>query len=436
MTYLRAVLASDSNKEKVYLEKIIVLGEKLKHDVGKYKYELKKLNKTTSSKKKTVKKTVKKPSKKIKKTITKVKVKRKHKVLKKHKSNYNSKYTIQDVYVQDNMIIIDFNTRITSSYLTFFEQKYSRLTKDVFNIKGTFKKAEETKLKMNNVQKISIAQYKKDRIRIVLSNKTNLKTLFRIKKNRIIIEVLNIPRSKTRISPIMKKRYSFKRNKIVVIDAGHGGKDSGAIGPGKKYEKHAVLKVAKNLYKILKKEGYKVYITRTTDRFIKVRNRTILANKKKADIFISIHANAAPKSKTSWANGIETFFLSPARSDRAKRIAAKENKSDMRKMDYSTKSSFLTILNRPKITASQKLAIDVQKNILYRLRKSYKNVKDSGVREGPFWVLVGAQMPSILVEIGYITHPIESKRLYSRKYQLLLAKGIAKGVNSYFAKNP
>ncbi|NQY21783.1 MAG: N-acetylmuramoyl-L-alanine amidase [Campylobacteraceae bacterium] len=399
-----------------------------KYDVGKYKYELKKLNKNTPSKKKIVKKTVKKPTKKVKKTKT----------LRKHKSNYNSKYTIQDVYVQNNMIIIDFNTRITSSYLTFFEQKYSRLTKDVFNIVGTFKEAKQTKLKMNNVHRITVSQFKKDRIRIVLSNKTNLKTLFRIKKNRIIIEVTNIPKSKnrTRISPLMKKRYSFKRNKIVVIDAGHGGKDSGAIGPGKKYEKHAVLKVAKNLYKILKKEGYKVYITRTSDRFIKVRNRTILANKKRADIFISIHANAAPKAKASWANGIETFFLSPARSDRAKRIAAKENKSDMRKMDYSTKSSFLTILNRPKITASQKLAIDVQKNILYRLRKSYKNVKDSGVREGPFWVLVGAQMPSILVEIGYITHPLESKRLYSRKYQLLLAKGIAKGVNSYFAKNP
>ena len=117
-------------------------------------------------------------------------------------------------------------------------------------------------------------------------------------------------------------------------------------------------------------------------------------------------------------------------------MAAKENRSDLRKMNYSSKNSFLTVLNRSKITASQKLAIDVQKNILYNLRKSYKGVNDSGVREGPFWVLVGAQMPSILVEIGYISHPLESKRLYSTAYQKKMARGIANGVNAYFAKNP
>ena len=226
------------------------------------------------------------------------------------------------------------------------------------------------------------------------------------------------------------------RGKVIVLDAGHGGKDSGAVGKGKKYEKVVVFKVTKYLESLLKKRGYKVYLTRNNDRFIKVRNRTILANKKKADIFISIHANAAHKSKVNKMQGVETFFLSPARSERAKRVAALENKSDVRKMSGSTKQAFLESLNRPRITASHKLSIDIQKNMLFSVRKQYKDVVDSGVREGPFWVLVGAQMPSVLIELGYITHPKEGKRLYNTQYQKNLAKGIASGIDAYFAKNP
>lgn len=177
-------------------------------------------------------------------------------------------------------------------------------------------------------------------------------------------------------------------------------------------------------------------MTRTSDRYIKVRNRTVLANKKGADVFVSIHANAAPKSKIRKARGVETFFLSPARSARAKRVAAQENKSDIRQMNYSSKNALLSVLNQSKITASNKLAIDVHKNMLYSVRTRHKDVVDGGVREGPFWVLVGAQMPSILVELGYISHPTEGKRLYNKTYQQKLAIGIANGIDAYFVKNP
>ena len=222
-----------------------------------------------------------------------------------------------------------------------------------------------------------------------------------------------------------------------MLDAGHGGKDSGAIGRGKKmYEKYVVFDITKYLESYLKQKGYKVYLSRNSDRFIEVKNRTVLANEKNADIFVSIHANAAHKSKVNKMQGLETFFLSPARSERAKRVAALENKSDVRNMSGSTKLAFLESLNRPRITASHKLSIDIQKNMLYNARKIYKDVKDSGVREGPFWVLVGAQMPSVLVEVGYITHPIEGKRLFKKSYQKALALGIANGIDSYFAKNP
>ena len=225
-------------------------------------------------------------------------------------------------------------------------------------------------------------------------------------------------------------------NKTVVIDPGHGAEDAGAVGPNKRYEKVINLNVAKNLYSLLKQRGYKVYLTRDNDTFIKVMNRTVLANDKNADIFISIHTNSVPKEKANEVTGIETFFLSPARNERAKRVAAIENKSDIREMSNSSKDVFLESLNRPRITASHKLAIDVQAGLLQSSRSKYRDVKDSGVREGPFWVLVGAQMPSILVELGYISHPTESKRLYDKSYQQLLANGIANGIDSYFSKNP
>lgn len=355
------------------------------------------------------------------------------------KKTSKSKYSIDSVYTKNNAIIINFNRRISKEYIKFFELHYKKLSKDVFDIKGRFKDAKPTKLKIKNIDKISISQYKYNTLRISISNRKNAKTIYMINKNQLVIKVLN---QNTKTKKVSKAKITTNlpvyrpNNKIVVLDAGHGGKDSGAVGPRKRYEKIVVLKVTKYLYNDLRKKGYKVYITRSTDRFIKVKKRTVLANKKHADIFISVHANAAHRSKVRTARGIETFFLSPARSARAKRVAALENKSDIRKMNYSSKNALLTILNQGKITASNKLAIDVQQNMLFSTRKLYSDVVDGGVREGPFWVLVGAQMPSILVEIGYISHKQESKRLYSSSYQKALSRGIANGVDAYFLKNP
>ncbi len=152
-------------------------------------------------------------------------------------------------------------------------------------------------------------------------------------------------------------------------------------------------------------------------------------------MFLSIHANAAPSaSKAKSSEGVETFFLSPARSERSKKAAEKENQGDFEEINYFSKQSILNFLNREKIVASNKLAIDVQKNILTQTRKKYKIV-DGGVREAPFWVLVGAQMPAILIEIGYITHPSEGKRIANKSFQDTLVKGIADGVENYFYNN-
>ncbi|GAA9667155.1 N-acetylmuramoyl-L-alanine amidase [Helicobacter pylori] len=226
-----------------------------------------------------------------------------------------------------------------------------------------------------------------------------------------------------------------KKHKKIVLDAGHGGKDCGAMSANLVCEKDIVLEVVKFLHKELKKRGYSVLLTRDKDIYIDLVARTELANKKSTDLFISVHANSIPKRSTSNAHGIETYFLSTARSERARKVAEQENKDNVNLMDYFSKSLLLNSLNTQRLIVSNKLAIDVQYGMLQSIRKNYPDVVDGGVREGPFWVLAGALMPSILIEIGYNSHAIESKRIQSKPYQKILAKGIADGIDSFFSKN-
>jgi len=220
----------------------------------------------------------------------------------------------------------------------------------------------------------------------------------------------------------------------VVIDPGHGGNDPGAVGYKGYREKVVVYDFSVAVKRYLEQSGIEVILTRDKDVFIPLEKRTIFANEKNADVFISIHANAAESSRL---NGIETYFLSPARSERAKRVAAKENKEVMDKMAaWSSKNTFLTLLNREKIIESNKLAIDIQKNMLFNVTRKYKDVRDGGVREAPFWVLVGAQMPAVLIELGYITNAKEANRLVLTKYsdyQDAIARGIAEGIINYLS---
>ncbi|WP_220955528.1 N-acetylmuramoyl-L-alanine amidase [Helicobacter pylori] len=244
-------------------------------------------------------------------------------------------------------------------------------------------------------------------------------------KNQVFIAEKNDASIKTK----------HKKHKKIVLDAGHGGKDCGAMSANLVCEKDIVLEVVKFLHKELKKRDYSVLLTRDKDIYIDLVGRTELANRKSADLFISVHANSIPKHSTSNAHGIETYFLSTARSERARKVAEQENKDDVNLMDYFSKSLLLNSLNTQRLIVSNKLAIDVQYGMLQSIRKNYPDVVDGGVREGPFWVLAGALMPSILIEIGYNSHAIESKRIQSKPYQKILAKGIADGIDSFFSKN-
>jgi len=232
--------------------------------------------------------------------------------------------------------------------------------------------------------------------------------------------------------PVRKVSNRGHQKELIVIDPGHGGHDTGAIAGGKR-EKDLVLQIAKRVEKQLKKRGYRVYMTRHTDRFLKLPQRTKIADRKGAKVFVSIHANSVPKKKRNKVQGVETFFLQTTRDAKSQRIAARENKAVLKGAGNRLSKKIIvdSVLNGPKIVQSNKLAIDVQRGIITNLRMHYSGVRDGGVRYAPFWVLVGASRPSILVEVGYISHPRERKRLFSSKYQELIAKGIAEGINNY-----
>ncbi len=339
----------------------------------------------------------------------------------------------------NNKIIVSFNKDFSQKDLKRTTSKEGQNFVNSFDIKGIYKYTMPTKLVLDGIDRVILYE-QNGFTKIKIVNQNNFKSNVSYANKELIIstslEEKPVNNQSQNIASTITNNKTSSKNRVIVIDAGHGGEDAGAVGPNKRYEKVVNLAVTKYLEAVLKQRGYKVFLTRTNDKFIKVNNRTILANQKNADLFISIHANSIVKEKASTMSGIETFFLSPARSERAKRVAALENKNDIREMNESSKSVFLESLNRPRITASHKFAIDVQAGMLQAARSKYKDVKDSGVREGPFWVLVGAQMPSILIELGYISHPEESRRLYEKEYQQLLANGIANGIDSYFAKNP
>ena len=299
------------------------------------------------------------------------------------------------------------------------------LPKIAANSKSEITQIQQQKATQHQAQNQKLAQQKQEKV--AAQTKTDAKsTQSTTEKDEQEIVLAPVKTTST-------KKITSAKGKVVVLDAGHGGDDPGAIN-GSLKEKNIVLSIAQKAGKELQGRGYKVYYTRSKDKFINLRDRTKYANDKAADLFISIHANAAPsKTKAATMRGIETFFLSPARSERSKNAAALENKSDIEEMNYFSKQTFLNFLNREKIIASNKLAIDVQREVLARAKSVSSKASDGGVREAPFWVLVGALMPAVLLEVGYITHPSEGDLINNSKYQDALAKGLADGIDVYFS---
>ncbi|MDR1007105.1 MAG: N-acetylmuramoyl-L-alanine amidase [Campylobacteraceae bacterium] len=336
-----------------------------------------------------------------------------------------------------NSIIFSFDRELNENEIKAFTLKAQngevRYVYDIRAVKGNTANTNNVKTQLKDVR---LSQFDKNTTRIVFESQKEIDIVRKITAGQLIFTAkeFNLLSQQTNATPTVKPLLK----KRIVIDAGHGGRDSGAVYNSKYLEKDVVLQIALILGKELESRGHTVVYTRQSDNFLKLRERTKIANDKNADLFISLHVNAAPKStkndNTKW-QGIETFFLSPSDSQRSKNAAELENQSDVDEMDFYSKNTFLNFLNREKIIASHKLALDIQQYLLGAVRKTYDKVIDGGVREAPFWVLTGAQMPAVLLEVGYITDKTDRERMFDKKFQQLLASGISDGITSYFAKN-
>jgi len=214
----------------------------------------------------------------------------------------------------------------------------------------------------------------------------------------------------------------------VVIDPGHGGSDPGCIGKRGLQEKKVVLDVSLRLKKLLSsKKDLEVILTRETDIFLPLEDRTVISNQKQADIFISIHANANPDKKRS---GVETFYLNFSQDPSVNEIAARENATSTKNI-----GEMMEIINKivqnSKIVESKELAKKIQKNLVTCLSKKFTSIKDRGVKGGPFWVLIGGEMPSVLVEISYLSNIQDESRLKNPRYLQQIAQGIYEGIKEY-----
>jgi N-acetylmuramoyl-L-alanine amidase len=215
----------------------------------------------------------------------------------------------------------------------------------------------------------------------------------------------------------------------IVIDAGHGGHDTGTIGPTGLMEKDLCLDVALRLGKIIQQKlpGADVVYTRSDDTFIPLEERTRIANEAKADLFVSIHANSSPDHG---ARGVETYYLNLKGSPEAMEVAARENAVSDEGI-HDLEDIVKKIARTEKIDESKELAEDVQDSLSKRIQKTAKPVRDRGVRKAPFVVLIGADMPSILTEISFLSNPSDEQLLKKPDHRQHIAEGVYQGVSAY-----
>jgi len=214
----------------------------------------------------------------------------------------------------------------------------------------------------------------------------------------------------------------------IVLDPGHGGRDTGTIGPSGLLEKDLVLQVAKELQKLLEEKlGAQVILTRSDDSFVSLEERTVIANQQQADLFVSIHANSSTVRSVS---GVETYFLDFARTDSAREVAARENATSDRNI-RDLQDLIQKIALADKLQESRELASNIQKNLYGAVRKMIPTAQNRGVRSAPFIVLIGAHMPSVLAELAFISNPRDEKLLKKEANQQSLAEALFQGVEGY-----
>ena len=323
-----------------------------------------------------------------------------------------------------------------SDALQFSKNRLSnpdRLYFDLFNVLLT--EDLQTHITVNDgiVKAIRIGQFTADTVRVVfdLDAITGYREFFLKNPSRFVIDIYGKQHEKG----VPEERADFAK-RTIIIDPGHGGHDPGAVGPGGRYEKDIVLDIAFKVQDLLKNNPlYDVHLTRRSDIFIPLEDRTAVANRKHADLFVSIHANASPRRQ---ARGIETYLLNWTDDEEALRVAARENaislkemKAVQRKMDI-VQTITNDLMRQNKRDESIKLAHYIQQSLVSTLDTS----NDLGVKQALFYVLFGAKMPSVLVEVSFISNPIEERLLSKESYRSKVAEAIAKGIKQYFSSVP
>jgi N-acetylmuramoyl-L-alanine amidase len=287
-------------------------------------------------------------------------------------------------------------------------------------------------------------QFNRDTVRVVLDIESidDYKIFSLVEPYRIVIDVsgegststgkakgdavkTGPPETWPETTPFDSKR---KRPLTIVIDPGHGGKDPGAIGKRGLREKDVTLRIARMLKERLSKQTKaKIVMTRNKDVYIPLEERTAIANSNEADLFISIHVNASPRRA---ASGIETYILNITNDKEARRVAARENAISQKALS-DLEFILMDLIKSAKGHDSARLATTVHSSLVTRLQKRYRKVRSNGVKGAPFYVLVGTRMPSILVEVSFISNPKEERRLRSAKYLKELVNGLSAGIREY-----
>ncbi len=346
---------------------------------------------------------------------------------------------VQPVTGEDySRVIIDVsgNFKYEANILRGTKNKPPRIYVDIYPAVLSKKVPNEIKIKDSLLTRVRVGQFKKNRVRVVLE--LNSLTSYKIFKLRdpyqLVLDLIGKEKETTTGNLVKGKKYINLARQFglgierIVIDPGHGGKDPGAIGVKGLKEKDVVLKLAKLLAKKLREKlGVKVILTRNRDKYIPLIQRPAIANSKKADLFISLHTNASPDKR---AKGIETYYLNFTTDPEAMRVAALENAATKKSLS-DLQDLIKAILANTKLSESRLLAEKVQESLVHTLKRYYPDIEDRGVKYAPFLVLVGARMPAILVEIGFITNPKEESRLKNSHYLEMIAEGIAKGIEVY-----
>lgn len=288
-----------------------------------------------------------------------------------------------------------------------------------------------------DIFKIRVGKPKSDVVRIVVELSENVKVEVNPGEDKMILNFSIPDNSEIRVvgptnavTPRLIKKADAYKPKIIVLDPGHGGDDPGAIGARGLREKNVTLQIAQLIKSRLEKEmpNAKVYMTRNRDQTLSLSKRTEIANKLEADLFISIHANAAPNRH---AQGIETYYLNISHDRYAIRLAALEN--SMSETEVSNLEFILADLAmKNNVSDSIRLGNIVQSSMFSKVREKWRDTKDLGLKHALFFVLLGTKMPAILIETSFISNRVEEKRLKSSVYQRALAQGVVKGIKGYF----